>query len=81
VGSRIIADYAHDFQHPASTKLPITYRCQNQGPKKTAETDAIFENVWQMNALADADSEIFSVAATGQRPFPGFRYNSFGSDE
>jgi len=34
----------------------------NQGSKKTAETDAIFENVWQMNGLADADSETLRIS-------------------
>jgi hypothetical protein len=62
VVSRIIADHAHDFQHPASSKLPIAHRGENQGPKKTAETDAIFENVWLMNALADADPETIRIS-------------------
>jgi hypothetical protein len=58
----IIADHAHNFQHTASTKLPIAHRSQNQGAKKTAETDAIFENVWQMNAMADADPETIRIS-------------------
>ena len=60
--SRIIADYAHDFQHPASAKLPIAYCGEGQGAKKTAETDAIFENVWQMNAQADADPATIRIS-------------------
>ncbi len=60
--SRIIADRAHDFQHPDASRLPFANCGQNQGSKKTAETDAIFENVWQMNALADADPETMRIS-------------------
>jgi hypothetical protein len=35
---------------------------QNQGSKKTAETDAIFENIRQINALADADTETLRIS-------------------
>ncbi|MGA1875701.1 MAG: ISAzo13-like element transposase-related protein [bacterium] len=30
--------------------------------KKKATTDAIFENVWQMNALADADPQALRIS-------------------
>jgi hypothetical protein len=60
--SRIIANHAHYFQYPASSKLSIAHCGQNQGAKKTAETDAIFENVRQMNALADADPETLRIS-------------------
>ncbi len=60
--ARVIADRAHDFQYPESSRLPIAHRGQDQGTKKTAETDAIFENVWQINALADADHETMRIS-------------------
>jgi len=59
---RIIAEYAYDFQHPESSGLPITHRGRNQGPKKTAETDAIFENLWEMNALVDSESKTMRIS-------------------
>ncbi len=62
MASRIIADSTYDFKHSTSAKLQIAHRGENQGSKKTAETDAIFENVWQMNALADADPEVLRIS-------------------
>jgi len=62
VVSQDLADRAHNFQHPEPSGLPLAHRGQDQGSKKTAETDAIFENVRQINALADADTETMRIS-------------------
>jgi hypothetical protein len=62
VVSGILTDRAYDFQHPDSSRIPIADGGQNQGPKKTAETDALFENVWHVNALADAAPETLRIS-------------------
>ena len=54
---RIFARGSYTFKYFESSKLPSTYRSENQSRKKTAETDAIFDNVRQMNTQADADPE------------------------
>ena len=69
--STIFANRANDFQHSESTRLPLVasvqvlplaHGGQNQGSKKTAETDAIFENVWRVNALADAHTQTMRIS-------------------
>ena len=42
--------------------LPLAHGGQNQGSKKTVETDAIFENVWRVNALADAHTQTMRIS-------------------
>ena len=59
---RSIAYVANDFQHIEPSWLSVTYCGEYEGSKKTPETDAIFENVWEMNALADADSETLRIS-------------------
>jgi Rhodopirellula transposase DDE domain len=58
----ILADPAHDFEYPEPSRLSLAYRGKNQGSKKTAETNAIFANVRQINALADADSGTLRIS-------------------
>jgi len=60
--NRIITHRADDFQHPDPAGLPIAHCGQNRGPKKTAETDSIFENVRQVNAQADADPKTLRIS-------------------
>jgi hypothetical protein len=59
---RDIANGENDFKRLGSSRLPIAHGGQDEGPKKTAETDAIFDNVWQVNALADADPETIRIS-------------------
>jgi hypothetical protein len=59
---RGIAYVANDFQHIEPSWLSVTHCGEHEGSKKTSETDAIFENVWEMNALADADSETLRIS-------------------
>jgi hypothetical protein len=35
---------------------------ENTKVQKNHETDAIFENVWEINALADADAETLRIS-------------------
>jgi hypothetical protein len=57
-----IADSENNFQCLGSSRLPIAHGGQDEGPKKTPETDAIFDNVWQVNALADVDPEALRIS-------------------
>jgi hypothetical protein len=57
-----IADSENHFQRLGSSRLPIAHGGQDEGPKKTAETDVIFDTVWQVNALADADPETLRIS-------------------
>ena len=59
---RSIAYVANDFQHIEPSWLSVAHCGEHEGSKKTSETDAIFENVWEMNALADADSETLRIS-------------------
>ena len=62
MGNAIPAQCAHDLQSPESPGVPTAYRGQGKGPKKTAETDAIFENVRRVNALADAEPNTLRIS-------------------
>jgi hypothetical protein len=57
-----LADIADDFQHTESSWLPIAFRGKYEGSKKTADTDVIFGNIREMNALADADTETLRIS-------------------
>jgi hypothetical protein len=57
VGQRRSAERADAIQHFKPPRLPAPSRRKITGPKKTAWTDAIFENVKRENSAADADSE------------------------
>jgi hypothetical protein len=59
--SPIPAQCAYDLQSPESPGLPTAHSGQEQGSKKTTETDAIFENVRRLNALADADRHTLRI--------------------
>ena len=57
--------FAHgtdNFKHPESPRVSVAERRQDKGSKKTPETDAIFENVWKANKLADACSETLRIS-------------------
>ena len=58
----IPAQCAHDLQSSESPRLPTAHSGQDPGSKKTIETDAIFENVRRLNALADADQHTLRLS-------------------
>ncbi len=51
-----------DFKSPQSAWISASERGQDQSAKKTPETDAIFENVWRENKLADACPETLRIS-------------------
>ena len=59
---RGIADAANDFQHIEPSWLSVAYCGEYEGSKKNPERDTIFENVWEMNALANADKETLRIS-------------------
>ena len=56
------SDRANPFQYLESPRLQTSECGQDSGPKKTAWTDAIFENVKFVNAEADADPETIRIS-------------------
>ena len=53
---------AYPFQYLEPPRLPTSACGQNPGPKKTADTDAIFDNVKLINAATDADPEAIRIS-------------------
>ncbi len=74
----VLADRTHDFQPPDSSRIPLAHSDQDQGPKKTAETDAIFDNVREVNALADADPETRRISIDTKALVPVGEYSRGG---
>ena len=58
----ILAGRADDFEHPEPPWVSIAEGCEDESPKKTMHTDAIFENVWAVNALGDDDGETLRIS-------------------
>jgi hypothetical protein len=52
---------AHDLQPAEPATVPSAHGGQNEGSKKTAQTDAIFDNVRRVNARADADPQTLRI--------------------
>jgi hypothetical protein len=59
---RGLAYGADDLKHLVPPQLSVAHRSQDEGSKKTENVDAIFWNVWNVNALADADSEALRIS-------------------
>ena len=62
MANAITAQRAYNLQSPEPQGLPTAHSGQDQGSKKTTETDAIFENVRRLNALADADQHTLRIS-------------------
>jgi len=58
----IITDRSHHFEYFKPAWIPIANSSKNQSAKKTAETDIIFKNVWEVNAWADSDPTTLRIS-------------------
>ncbi len=78
MATRVITDNTNNFQHFGSPQLSTAYRSQGKGSKKKPETDAIFENVWRVNAEADAGPETLRISMDTKATVDVGEYSRYG---
>ncbi len=75
---RGIADSENDFQPLGASQLSLAYCDQDEGSKKNSDTDAIFENVRQVNTLADTDPETLRISMDTKTTVNVGEYSGYG---
>jgi len=78
MAKKVITDNTNNFQHFGSPELSTAYRGQGKGSKKKIETDAIFENVWWVNAQADAEPETLRISMDTKASVDVGEYSRYG---